>query len=303
MGTDHDIDDTAWERIAKGVYETYAAAKPSVRFPAWERVSGADVLAWHRVARTFARRDACFPPRSDAERAYRTFCSHEPLKWPLAHGECVAWDDAARCALTLIDAERNTVGKIVSQAPPPGPDLADRVAGPIDWAKHGLLPNQAAAAQRAVDEARISSETDRVAGLRAQIAKACEMLGLDGNAYVLDAPSLRREIEASWRELGVDMEEVLACDDPDVRLLSQSIAVSLQYEKDKVEMAVEHAVAEERKRAVRWLEGLERTLARTLDICGSREAIDLAPRRGLYDGIARDIERGAHLQDTTKKGG
>ncbi len=213
-----------------------------------------------------------------------------------------------------------TLGEeIVSQTPPTEPDLADRVraaAAPAIAHRKRAETDGAAAiayghtAPRYLDnilaalaaESTVPTNADRVAGHRAQIAEACEMLGLDGNAYVLDAPSLRREIEASWRELGVDMDEVLACDDPDVRLMSQSIRVSLQYEKDKVEMAVEHAVAEERKRAVRWLEGLEGTLGRASRL-GLADSEQLKARRGLYDGIARDLERGAHLQDTTKKGG
>ncbi len=165
-----------------------------------------------------------------------------------------------------------------------------------------------------IEQATIDAQTphpgpdlaDRVAGHRAQIAEACEMLGLDGNAYVLDAPSLRREIEASWRELGVDMEDVLSCDDPDVRLLSQSIRVSLQHEKDegerKLEFAVAVAISEERTRTTAWLDGLEVQLGRAIRL-GGADREQLEARRGIYGGIARDLERGAHLQDTTKKGG
>ena len=48
---------------------------------------------------------------------------------------------------------------------------------------------------------------------------------------------LRAEIEAAWTALGVSKEDRETNDDPDCQTLAQSIQISLDYERGRVEMA------------------------------------------------------------------
>jgi len=68
------------------------------------------------------------------------------------------------------------------------------------------------------------------------LAWLSDALGLGEDARESD---FRAEIEAAWAALGVTAEDRANNDDPDVRTLSQSIRVSLQYERDEVEAAKE----------------------------------------------------------------